>query len=147
MPNHWLGVVSKAHVLRGVAGGFAQVCHGKRGPLSKMKPGDGLVYYSPGEAMGERSTLKAFTAIGWVKDERIYCYQMTADFVPFRRDVAYAPGAKEIAVEQLKSQLDLTAGPHWGYALRRGLLPLSARDFALIAQAMGVGAGSPQVLL
>lgn len=31
----------------GVAGGFAQACHGKKSPLQKMKVGDWLAYYSP----------------------------------------------------------------------------------------------------
>ncbi len=49
MNQHWLGVVSHAHVRLGVQGGFAQVCHGRKGLLSKMKAGDGLIYYSPAE--------------------------------------------------------------------------------------------------
>src|SRR4051812_18172527 len=43
----WVGVVSRTHVQRGVLGGFAQVCHGKRSPLDRMRDGDALVYYSP----------------------------------------------------------------------------------------------------
>jgi hypothetical protein len=31
--RYWIGVVSKEHVMRGVQRGFAQVCHGKEGPL------------------------------------------------------------------------------------------------------------------
>ena len=34
-PRAWVGVVSRAHVLRGVEGGFAQLCHGKHAPLSR----------------------------------------------------------------------------------------------------------------
>jgi hypothetical protein len=30
---YWIGVASKEHVMRAVQGGFAQVCHGKEGPL------------------------------------------------------------------------------------------------------------------
>lgn len=37
MPRYWVGVVSKNHVLRGVEGNFCQVCHGKGGPLNRMK--------------------------------------------------------------------------------------------------------------
>jgi len=47
MAKFWIGVVSKEHVLRGVEGGFCQVCHGKKGPLNRMKKGDYLLYYSP----------------------------------------------------------------------------------------------------
>ena len=37
MTKFWIGVVSKEHVLRGVEGGFCQVCHGKKRPLNRMK--------------------------------------------------------------------------------------------------------------
>ena len=43
MPRYWVGVVSKNHVLRGVEGNFCQVCHGKGGPLNRMKKGDYLL--------------------------------------------------------------------------------------------------------
>jgi hypothetical protein len=36
MRHYWVGVVSKEHVDIGVAGGFAQVNHGKAGPLERM---------------------------------------------------------------------------------------------------------------
>jgi hypothetical protein len=35
----WIAVISHAHVERGKGGGFTQVCHGKRAPLERMKPG------------------------------------------------------------------------------------------------------------
>lgn len=34
----WIAVVSRAHVMRGVEGGFAQLCHGKRSPLAREVP-------------------------------------------------------------------------------------------------------------
>jgi len=43
----WIGVVSKDHVDRATAGGFAQVNHGKAGPLERMRAGDGFAFYSP----------------------------------------------------------------------------------------------------
>jgi hypothetical protein len=42
MTRYWIGVASKEHVQRGVLGGFAQVCHGKAGPLNRMEEGIGL---------------------------------------------------------------------------------------------------------
>ena len=42
----WIGTVSKEHVMKGVAGGFCQVCHGKQAPLNRMKKGDFLIYYN-----------------------------------------------------------------------------------------------------
>lgn len=55
MPRYWVGVVSKNHVLRGVEGNFCQVCHGKGGPLNRMKKGDYLLYYSQSKIRYERS--------------------------------------------------------------------------------------------
>ena len=44
--KYWVATVSKEHTLRGVAGGFMQVCHGKQAPLKRMKKGDYLIVYS-----------------------------------------------------------------------------------------------------
>jgi hypothetical protein len=134
----WLGVVSRAHVQRGVAGGFAQLCHGKAQPLRRMRPGDWLVYYSPTIEMGG-GALRAFTAIGQVEGAEVYACDMSGGFVPYRRDVRYAE-AREVPLEMIKSKLDFCARPNWGMALRRGHLPLEAADFATIAAAMGVRA-------
>jgi hypothetical protein len=134
----WLGVVSRAHVQRGVAGGFAQLCHGKAQPLRRMRPGDWLVYYSPTIEMGG-AALRAFTAIGQVEGAEVYACDMGGGFVPYRRDVRYAE-AREVRLDMIKSKLDFCARPNWGMALRRGHLPLEAADFATIAAAMGVRA-------
>jgi EVE domain len=132
----WLGVVSRAHVQRGVAGGFAQLCHGKAQPLRRMRRGDWLVYYSPTTEM-DGAPLRAFTAIGQVEGEEIYPHDMGGGFVPNRRDVRYVL-AKEVVLDVIKPKLKLCAGPNWGMALRRGHLPLEAADFETIAAAMGV---------
>src|SRR2546428_13353384 len=60
----WVGVVSRAHVLRGVAGGFAQLCHGKHGPLARMSVGDWLAYYSPRARFPDGAPLRGGTALG-----------------------------------------------------------------------------------
>jgi hypothetical protein len=132
----WLGVVSRAHVHRGVAGGFAQLCHGKAQPLRRMRRGDWLVYYSPTVEMGG-APLRAFTAIGRVEGDDIYSHDMGGGFVPYRRNVRYAD-AKEVVLDVIKQKLELCAGGNWGIALRRGHLPLEASDFATIAAAMGL---------
>jgi hypothetical protein len=135
----WLGVVSRAHVRRGVAGGFAQLCHGKAQPLRRMRPGDWLVYYSPTIEMGG-APLRAFTAIGQIEGAEVYSYDMGGGFVPYRRDVRYAD-AREAALDMIKPELKFCARPNWGMALRRGHFPLeAAADFATIAAAMGARA-------
>jgi|SRR5450631_740022 len=131
-----LGVVSRAHVQRGVAGGFAQLCHGNAQPLRRMRSGDWLVYYSPTTEMGG-APLRAFTDIGRVEGDDIYPHDMGGGFVPYRRNVRYAD-AEDVVLDVVKPKLELCAGPNWGMALRRGHLPLEASDFATIAAAMGV---------
>ena len=134
--NAWLGVVSRAHVQRGVAGGFAQLCHGKAQPLRRMRRGDWLVYYSPAIEMGG-APLRAFTAIGRIEDDEVCSFDMGGGFVPYRRRVRYAR-AHEVPLHTVQDRLDLCARPSWGIALRRGHLPLATGDLTTIAAAMGV---------
>lgn len=134
----WLGVVSKAHAERGVAGGFIQLCHGKVEPLRRMVEGDRLVLYSPRTEMGGGEPLQAFTAYGIVGPDEIVRVPMTQDFHPFRRRVSFLP-AKEAPIRPLLNRLSFTRDePNWGAALRRGQVPLTMRDLDLIAGAMGL---------
>ena len=132
----WLGVVSRDHVRRAVELGIAQIGHGAKAGLSRMRAGDALVYYSPGVSLDSSVPLRAFTAIGTVADDEVW-QANEGEFHPWRRRVNYHPAAVEVPVERLRPDLDLTRGPNWGYALRRGLLELSAHDVSCIAGAMG----------
>lgn len=134
--KYWLGVVSKEHVLIGKTESFAQVCHGKRAPLAKLKKDDWLIYYSPGNKMG-KSDLQAFTAIGRVPDDHVFQFKMFEDFIPFRRKISYL-NSKEVMLVSIKSKLNFTQEKNWGYQLRRGLVELSKEDFVTIANAMEV---------
>jgi hypothetical protein len=133
--TNWLGVVSRDHVLRGVEIGIAQIGHGKSAGLQRMSAGDGFVYYSPRDAYPKSAPVQAFTAVGLVADDEIWQAD-EGDFKPWRRRIDYERGATEVPIEDLRDRLDLTATPNWGYALRRGLIELSAKDFALIHAAM-----------
>ena len=136
MPAYWIAVASAEHVRRGRSEGFMQVSHGKAAPLKRVKPGDGVVYYSPAVTLGGKDKLQAFTAIGTVKDGEPYVVDMGKGFKPYRRDVNWAK-AEEAPIRPLLETLEFTAGkPNWGYQLRFGLFPISAADFRLIANAM-----------
>lgn len=114
-----------------------QVSHGTAGPLKRIKPGDRVVYYSPTVTLGGKDKLQSFTAIGIVKRGEPYVFDMGKGFKPYRRDVAWAK-AIEAPIRPLLDKLEFTAGRrNWGYQLRFGLFPISAADFASIAQAMG----------
>ena len=138
MSGHWIAVASAEHVRRGRQDGFMQVNHGKAAPLRRIKPGDGIVYYSPTTILGEKDGLQAFTAIGTVREGEPYQGQMGCGFTPYRRDVAWAK-AQEAPIKPLLDRLDFTVGKsNWGYQLRFGLFAISEHDFSLIAEAMGV---------
>ncbi len=139
--NYWIGVVSRSHVQRGVAGGFAQMNHGKQAPLKRMKAGDGLIYYSPRESYPDGAPLQAFTALGFIRTGQVYEYDMTADgvpgFVPWRIDVDYVD-MHITSIRPLITQLDfITDKTHWGAAFRFGQLKIGKDDFNRVARAMG----------
>ena len=133
----WVAVASAAHVGIGRQGGFMQVNHGKAAPLRRIKPGDGIVYYSPSAVLGEKDGLQSFTAIGTVRQGEVYEGVMGGGFTPARRDVDWRE-AEEAPIKPLLDRLDFTAGePNWGYQLRLGLFEISEHDFRLIGEAMG----------
>ncbi|MFD0711379.1 EVE domain-containing protein [Paenibacillus sp. GCM10027626] len=133
---YWIGVVSKSHVMRGVEGGFAQLCHGKSAPLQRMRQGDWLIYYSPRTEIKQGQVLQAFTAIGQVVDERVYEYRMSDSFVPYRRNIRYFP-CREAKIADLLHKLSFTKGNrNWGYTFRYGHFEISRADFLLIVKAM-----------
>jgi hypothetical protein len=134
--NYWIGVVSRNHVERGVAGGFAQLNHGKAGPLERMHAGDGLVYYSPRTDFPEGEPVQAFTAIGRVGSGPIFQADDAGD-AQFRREVHYLP-ATEAPIKPLLPDLSfIRSKEHWGAAFRFGFLRVPEQDFARIAAAMG----------
>jgi hypothetical protein len=136
-PRAWVGVVARAHVRRGVAGGFAQLCHGKRGPLARLQPRDWLVYYSPTTEKGGGEPLRAFTALGRVTGAAIYPFDMGGGFVPFRRDVAYERDVGETPIRALAPRLRFVSeNPRWGMLARRGHFEIDLQDLEIIAAAM-----------
>ncbi|AZV20108.1 MULTISPECIES: EVE domain-containing protein [Mesorhizobium] len=143
MSAYWIAVASAEHVRRGRAAGFMQVNHGKAAPLRRVKPGDGIVYYSPNTVLGEKDGLRAFTAIGIVREGEPYQGDMGAGFTPFRRDVAWAK-AEEAPIKPLLDRLDFTmAKSNWGYQLRFGLFEIGDHDFRVIADAMSAKMAVP----
>ena len=134
--NYWIGVASRDHVARGVAGGFCQLCHGKAQALKRMKKGDWIIYYSPKETMDGNQPCQQFTAIGEVIDDTVYALAMTPDFVPFRRDIRFL-AAQPVSIRPLLAQLSFIKDPrHWGQIFRFGHLKIQQTDFELIASQM-----------
>ncbi|MGL5445711.1 MAG: EVE domain-containing protein [Rhabdaerophilum sp.] len=136
----WIGVASAHHVARGRNEGFMQVCHGKAGPLRRLRAGDRVAYYSPGlefGVTGAKNRCQSFTAMGVVRDDRVYAFDMGGGFVPFRRDVDWFSG-QAASILPLLERLEFTrAKKNWGYAFRFGLLEISEADMDVIADTMG----------
>lgn len=113
-----------------------QLCHGKAAPLRRLKPGDGIVYYSPSELMGGTAGLRSFTALGEVLSADPYPVDCGGGFVPHRHDVAWRD-LDAVPIRPLLAVLDLTRGRrNWGYRLRFGLVAIGEADFDRIARAM-----------
>ena len=136
--RYWIGVASRDHVLKGVAGGFCQLGHGKAAPVKRLSPGDWIAYYSPRTALGAGEPVQAFTAIGRIRPGEPYQADMGGGFHPVRRDVAWRE-CRAAPIHPLLERLSFTKGKTgWGYAFRRGSFAVSAEDFAVIAEAMAV---------
>ncbi|MEO7725955.1 MAG: EVE domain-containing protein [Burkholderiales bacterium] len=134
--NYWIGVVSRAHVLIGVKGGFMQLNHGKKAPVQRLRAGDALVVYSPRTEYPDGNPLQCFTAIGVVSSGELYQVEMTPDFKPYRVDVRFL-ACREAPIKPLIDQLSfIKSKTNWGGAFRFGQLKVPDADFRRIAQAM-----------
>jgi hypothetical protein len=137
--KYWVSTVSREHVLVGRNGGFCQVCHGKKGPLARMKEGDWIIHYSPKMVMGDDEVCQKFTAIGKIANDRIYQFEMSPGFVPFRRDVNYLKTENEPSIYPLLNKLSFTKEQkNWGAKFRFGFFEISKDDFDVIRSSMVV---------
>ncbi len=138
MTKYWIGVACKEHVQNGIMQGVAQVCHGKPGPLRRMKEGDGIIYYSPTLVFKGKEACQSFTAIGTIKTGDPYPFKMSENFIPWRRDVSFVK-SKEALIHPLLDNLSFIVNKQkWGFPFRRGCFEIPQEDFQCIASAMGV---------
>jgi hypothetical protein len=134
--RYWVAAVSKEHTMRGVAGSFMQVCHGKQAPLKRMKKGDYLLVYSSKITMEGNEKCQAFTAIGKVMDDDVYQFQMTENFKPFRRNIDFMPSQESSIIPLINDLEFIVNKKSWGYPFRFGFLEIKEKDFNLIASKM-----------
>lgn len=134
--RYWVAAISKDHAQLGVRDSFIQVCHGKQGPLSRMKKGDYLLVYSSKNTMEARDKLQAFTAVGQVEDNEIYQFQMTGNFKPFRRKISFYP-CEAVSILPLINDLEFIVNKtSWGYPFRFGFFEIKLNDFNFITSKM-----------
>lgn len=139
----WIGIASADHVRGGVAGGFAQLGHGRHDAIRALRKGDWLAYYAPRDGMGTGAPVQSFTALGRVTSETPYHAAQAMDFNPYRVDVDYITKARPAPIRPLLEVLDFTrhhAG-NWGLLLRGPKRRITLDDMRLIAEAMGVPSG------
>ncbi len=138
-PRYWIAVVPKAHVERGVAGGFAMFSHGRHEAVKRVQPGDWLAYYSPRTLLKGGDEVRAFTAVGRFSDREPYETEMSAGHAGWRRDIAYEKKANEADVYPLLDELSFIKDrQHWGLFFHRSLFSVPRDGFARIAAAMGL---------
>lgn len=135
-PKYWIAVVSKEHTMRGVAGSFMQVCHGKQAPLKRMKQGDYMIIYSPKQTMDGTEKCQAFTAIGQASDGEVYPFQMSKHFIPYRRNITFYD-CKETSILPMIDDLEFIPNKKsWGFPFRFGFFEIQENDFNRITSKM-----------
>jgi hypothetical protein len=137
-PKSWIAVASANHVAIGRAQGFAQVNHGKSGPLRRTRPGDRVIYYAPTRVFGGKDKLQAFIAHGRIAEGEVYQGVMGDGFTPYRRDVIWDE-VREAPIAPLLPVLSFTVGrASWGQPFRWGFFEVPDADARIIAEAMGI---------
>jgi hypothetical protein len=64
--KYWINTVSQDHVMVGKEKGFVQAGHGKKAPLTKLQPGDYIIFYSPKTSLQNGKPVQAFTAVATI---------------------------------------------------------------------------------
>ena len=132
--NCWVVTASADHAARGKAEGIVQANHGKDA-VRRMRPGDGVVIYSPRATYPDGPALQAFTLIGRITEAEPFQHEIGGHLM-WRRPVLWQD-AKMAAIRPMLDELQLTSGlSTWGMAFRYGLTNISRSDFARIARAM-----------
>ncbi|MEU6375404.1 EVE domain-containing protein [Streptomyces sp. NPDC046909] len=137
----WLGVVSAEHARYAARHGWIQLNNGDRRNLARMSRGDGFVYYSPTERMGDRAKLRSFTALGVIADDEPHLADEVMDMGakgtlrPWRRAIEFED-VHAVDLRTVTGGLVLTQQPNWGYGLRFGLVSLAIEDFELLRATM-----------
>jgi hypothetical protein len=134
--KYWIIVASKDHVKNGIEEGIAQSCHGKVSSLKRMRKDDFVVFYSSKYFLDKNDKCQEFTAIGRVKDDDIYHFQMTPDFCPARRNIDFLKSIDTSIIPIINSLEFIKDKKSWGYPFRFGILEINQHDFELIASLM-----------
>jgi len=104
--------------------------------LKRLAKSDWLVFYSPKTSYLDGEPLQAFTAIGGVKDDDLYQFEMAPYFITWRRNVEFYD-CIETPIRPLIDDLSFIQDKTlWGYKFRFGLFEIPQPDFEFIRSAM-----------
>ncbi len=118
--KYWIIVASKDHAERSFKAGAVQANHGKAAPLKRMKVNDWVLIYSSKEHYDKDDKLQKFVAIGQVKDEEVFQFEMSTNFKPYRRNMVWYDCA-EVSILPLVGRLEFIKNKkQWGYPFRYG---------------------------
>ena len=126
--RHWVIVASRDHARRGLTSGFIMASHGKRSPLARMSPGDGVLIYSPTTTYPDGEPLRAVTIVGDVTGDE----PEPSDVIVggFRRE-ANLREIEPLPLEEIREHLPVSR-------IRFGFFELEAADaeaiWTLVAQ-------------
>lgn len=134
--KYWIIVASKDHVKSGMEQGIAQACHGKVEPLKRMRKDDFVIFYSGKQTLGKPETCQKFTAIGRVKDDEVYPFQMTENLCPLRRRIDFFESTNISILPLINDLSFIQSKKSWGYPFRYGFLEIKKHDFDLISSQM-----------
>ena len=98
--------------------GFVMANHGKRSPLARMSPGDGILIYSPRTAFPYGDPLRAVTIVGEVTGDEPVPSEVIAG--GFRR-AAQLREIEPLSLEKIREHLPVSR-------LRLGFFELDATD-------------------
>ncbi len=136
--NDWVVTASADHAARGKAESIVQASHGKDFALRRMKPGDGVVIYSPRTTFPDGPALQAFTLIGRVAEGAPWQHEIGGHQM-WRRRVIWQSGRIAL-IRPLLEDLQITRGLlSWGMAFRYGVTKLARSDYARLAREMVEG--------
>lgn len=134
--RYWINTVSLSHVKIGLDGGFMQANHGKRISLAKLTRDDIVVFYSPKTDLHGTEKLQVFTAVTQITDEEPYQFEMSPDFIPWRRSMKVLDRTQTSILPLISSLNFIKDEKHWGFPFMRGLFEISEEDYRTIRAAM-----------
>ncbi|CAA9369389.1 MAG: hypothetical protein AVDCRST_MAG21-537 [uncultured Nocardioidaceae bacterium] len=121
-------VASRDHARRGLTSGFVMANHGRRSPLARMSPGDGVLIYSPTTTYPDGEPLRAVTIVGEVTGDEPEPSDVIAG--GFRRE-ANLREIEPLPLEEIREHLSVSR-------IRFGFFELEAPDaeaiWTLVAQ-------------